>query len=213
MTSPTKITAEWTVRAQLTITRPDDRYKNATHTIRTNESIGSGTATTTERFFREENPIRVVYKWCSDSNQTDTIVEPSTSLHRVTDKSGKNTSETVHETYESIGEVQPSDSGFSTATTANTSQSSFNPKCRSTCNIVLSACTDIIPEPNELTENLTTTYYTIIPSIEEQPQVNAKSLECFPLHEHRELKKNGFFFSIFSRTRLTRMCQRSVCCR
>lgn len=174
MTSPTRITAEWTVRAQLTITRPDDKYRNATHTIRTNESIGSGTTTTTERFFHEENPIRVVYKWCSDSDKTDTIVEPTNSLQSTLGNNrNRGRSETKHETYRSVGEVQPSDSGFSTATTANTSQSSFNPKCRSTCNIVLSACTDIIPEPNELTENLTTTYYTIIPSIEEQPQVNS----------------------------------------
>lgn len=179
MSSPTKITAEWTVRAQLTITRPDDRYKNATHTIRTNESIDGGPTATTDRFFREENPIRVVYKWCSDSNQTDTIVEPTNSLQRVTGESShasRNRGETVHETFRPMGEVQPSDSGFSSSATANTSQSSCNAKCRSTCNIVLSACTDIIPEPNELTENITTTYYTIIPSIAEQPQVNAKSL-------------------------------------
>lgn len=184
MSSPTRITAEWTVRAQLTITRPDDKYKNATHTIRTNESIDDGTTTTTERFFHEENPIRVVYKWCSDSvksnNQTDTSAEPTNSLHSVkgssSNNSGRSKDDPKHETFHSIGEVQPSDSGFSTATTANTSQLSFNPKCRSTCNIVLSACTDIIPEPNELTENFTTTYYTIIPSILEQPQVNSKSI-------------------------------------
>lgn len=188
MTSPTRITAEWTVRAQLTITRPDDKYKNATHTIRTNESIGGGATTTTERFFHEENPIRVVYKWCSDSdksnNKTDTIAEPTSSLHSAigsNSNSHRSRSETKHETFHSVGEVQPSDSGFSTATTANTSQSSFNPKCRSTCNIVLSACTDIIPEPNELTENLTTTYYTIIPSIEEQPQVNSESICIIPI--------------------------------
>lgn len=180
MSSPTKITAEWTVRAQLTITRPDDKYKNATHTIRTHESIGNGAATSTERFFHEENPIKVVYKWCSESdesnNKTDTIVEPTNSLHSAIGGNGnsdRNRSETRHKTFHSSGNVQPSDSGFSTATTPNTSQSSFNSKCRSTCNIVLSACTDIIPEPTELTENLTTTYYTIIPSIDEQPQVNS----------------------------------------
>lgn len=180
MSSPTRITAEWTVRAQLTITRPDDKYKNASHTIRTNESIGNGVATTTEQFFHEENPIRVVYKWCSDSdksnNKTDTIVEPTGSLHSAIGGNGnsdRSRSENRRETFHSSGKVQPSDSGFSTATTANTSQSAFNTKCRSTCNIVLSACTDIIPEPTELTENLTTTYYTIIPSIEEQPQVNS----------------------------------------
>lgn len=193
MTSPTRITAEWTVRAQLTITRPDDKYRNATHTIRTNESIGSGTTTTTDRFFHEENPIRVVYKWCSDSDKTDTIVEPTNSLHSTFGNNrNRGRSETKHETFRSVGEVQPSDSGFSTATTANTSQSSFNPKCRSTCNIVLSACTDIIPEPNELTENLTTTYYTIIPSIEEQPQVNA-DLNILRLSENRS---DDFQFSV-----------------
>lgn len=177
MGSPTRITAEWTVRAQLTITRPDDKYKNASHTIRTNEAIGNGAATTTEQFFHEENPIRVVYKWCSNSdksnNKTDTIVEPTSSLHSAIGGNGnsdRSRNENRSETFHSGGKVQPSDSGFSTA---NTSQSSFNTKCRSTCNIVLSACTDIIPEPTELTENLTTTYYTIIPSVEEQPQVNS----------------------------------------
>lgn len=186
MANSTKITAEWTVHAQLTITRPDDKYKNDTNTIRTNESIGSGTTTSTDRFFHEENPIRVVYRWCSDSdksnNKIDTIAEPTDSAHSVigsSSNSSKNKIETKRETFHSTGNVQPSDSGFSTATTTNASQSSFNPKCRSTCNIVLTACTDIIPEPNELTENLTTTYYTIIPSIEEQPQVNSNWLCAF----------------------------------
>lgn len=172
MSDSNKITAEWTVHAQLTITRPDGAYTNSSHTIRTNESIGNSennASASTERFFHEENPIKVIYKWCSDAeksnSRTDTVVVDS-----------KNTTHSVkndeNNLIRSRNEVHPYE--LSTTTTPTTSKSSTKSECRSTCNIILSACTDIIPETNELAENFTTTYYTSIPSIEEQSQVNCK---------------------------------------
>lgn len=161
MASPPKITAEWCVRAQLTITRPDDKLTNTkpiTDNIRTEQPV------ITEKYFQGDNPIKVVYKWCtSDDKKTcDLDANSSVAFTKNTIINNNVNSKTKQkDSFHTTGITQ-SDSGFSTTTTNASRSTTFNPKCRSTCNIVLSACTDIIPEPDESSENITTTYYTTI---------------------------------------------------
>lgn len=68
-----------------------------------------------------------------------------------------------HDSFHSTG-VPPSDSGFSTTTNNSRKQSPF----RSTCSIVLSACTDLFPttleegQEDPFTYN-TTASYTVVP--------------------------------------------------
>lgn len=165
MSSPPKITAEWIVRAQLTITRPENTQK-----IR--DSNSNSTKYDIERHFDGENPIKVVYKWSSSdannagdsSSAVETILNaPNPNQNNI----ASNVSSKDSGSFRSCG-VPSTDSGIGTTTTTaskNCVQKCQNDKSkyRSTCNIILTACTNVIPEPNEVVENFPTTYYTLFP--------------------------------------------------
>lgn len=161
MTSPPKITAEWIVRAQLTICRPDnkliERGNSQNQESASNYSIERQPAT--ERHFDNENPIKVVYKWSSsDANTGDasSVVETVLSAPNASNVSSKDSG-----SFRSTG-VTSSDSGIQ----STISNQIDNSKYRSTCNIILTACTNVIPEPCEMAESFPTTYYTLFPDNE-----------------------------------------------
>lgn len=167
MSSPPKITAEWIVRAQLTISRPEN-----TQNLRDSNSNTPTNSTKydIERHFDNENPIKVVYKWSSNDAPTgDSSSAVETILNAPNDQNiASNVSSKDSGSFRSCG-VPSTDSGIGTTTTKTTSKNCV-PKCqidkskyRSTCNIILTACTNVIPEPNELVENFPTTYYTLFP--------------------------------------------------
>lgn len=167
-TNRPEITAEWTVRAHLTISRPADNLLQRVALKRDNDSVITDERTSeTRNTFPTESPAKVVYKWCSDDLKpasepahTDGYSTFRRSNFMVTENHyGKNDS--FHST-----EVPPSDSGFSTSTTNVGGKSPFNARFRSTCNIVLSASTDLIPRPNELGDNLSTRCHTTFPDQE-----------------------------------------------
>lgn len=60
---PDNITAEWTVHAQLTITRPSDKAKNS--------NDQNDLPNTAEEVSTKSNPVRVVYKWSSDDMKNE----------------------------------------------------------------------------------------------------------------------------------------------
>lgn len=60
---PENITAEWTVHAQLTITRPSDKIKNSN-----DQNDSSNTA---EDVPKQSNPVTVVYKWSTDDMKNE----------------------------------------------------------------------------------------------------------------------------------------------
>lgn len=60
---PENITAEWTVHAQLTITRPGDKAKNSN-----DQSDSSNTA---DDVHKQSNPVTVVYKWSTDDMKNE----------------------------------------------------------------------------------------------------------------------------------------------
>lgn len=163
MTSPPKITAEWVVRAQLTISRPDNasRTKNSNQEPDSKYDIERKPAI--ERHFDNENPIKVVYKWSSsDANTGDASSVVETVLSAPNNAS--NVSSKDSGSFRSTG-VKSTDSGIGTTTASVTNQADKS-KYRSTCNIVLTACTNVIPEPNEIAESFPTTYYTLFPDNE-----------------------------------------------
>lgn len=167
MTSPPKITAEWIVRAQLTICRPDNKTNksDANHVQDSNYSIDQQPAI--ERHFDNENPIKVLYKWSSsDVNNTgdaSSIVETVLSAPN----NASNVSSKDSGSFRSTGGVTSSDSGIGTTSTAGGGSNQIdNSKYRSTCNIILTASTNVIPEANEFAETFPTTYYTLFPDNE-----------------------------------------------
>lgn len=183
MTSPPKITAEWVVRAQLTICRPDDKSKKAIHANQqadTKYSIEnqSSSPITADSHFQGENPIKVVYKWCSnDTNQSDStsIVGSVLSTPNISTNGTSSIKESA--SFRSTG-VTSSDSGIGTTTTS-ASKSCINQKCRTTCNIILTACTNIIPEPNEMAENIASAFYTVFPENEVKKGTIKHSFQSF----------------------------------
>lgn len=56
---PDNITAEWTVHAQLTITRPSDKEKNSNDQKDPSDDR------------KQANPVTVVYKWSSDDMKNE----------------------------------------------------------------------------------------------------------------------------------------------
>lgn len=56
---PDNITAEWTVHAQLTITRPGDKVKNSNDQKDSSDDVPGNDR-------KQSNPVTVVYKWSSD---------------------------------------------------------------------------------------------------------------------------------------------------
>lgn len=168
MSSPPKITAEWIVRAQLTICRPDKKCISSNLQTDSKYSIEQQQQqqqqSTTERHFDNENPITVVYKWSSnDANAGDSSSVVETVLSAPNNAS--NVSSKDSNSLRSTG-ITSSDSGIGTTTASITNQQLDNSKYQSTCNIILTACTNVIPEPNEIAESFQTTYYTLFPDNE-----------------------------------------------
>lgn len=166
MTSPPKITAEWIVRAQLTICRPDITSKkgiSSSHETNTTKYSIEGQPTI-ERLFDHENPIKVVYKWSSaDANAGDSSSVVETVLSAPNNAS--NVSSKDSGSLRSTG-ITSSDSGIGTTSASVTNQQIDSSKYQSTCNIILTACTNVIPEPTEMAESFHTTYYTLFPDTE-----------------------------------------------
>lgn len=164
MTSPPKITAEWIVRAQLTICRPENTSKSRISGESTEQSstYSIDRHPANEQHFENQNPIKVLYKWSSsDVNAGDasSVVETVLSAPNASNVSSKDSG-----SFRSTG-VTSSDSGIG-ATSAIGSNQIDNSKYKSTCNIILTACTNILPEPNEFAESFPTKYYTLFPDNE-----------------------------------------------
>lgn len=208
MASPPKITAEWIVRAQLTICRPDDKSKV---TIRANQEADTQYSIENQSsdHFQGENPIKVVYKWCSsDANQSESTSVFGSVLS--TPNVSSNGSSSLKDSGSFRSGVTSSDSGIGTTTTS-TSKALNGQKCRTTCNIVLTACTNIIPEPNEVAENIATTYYTVFP----EDEVNHRAIQaCATWSFWEKLNVLPILFvlciSACSNIRFKAICQRQV---
>lgn len=163
MTSPPKITAEWVVRAQLTISRPENTSKTRISNQDSNTKYNIERKPSIEHHFDNENPIKVVYKWSSsDPNAGDAASIVETVLSAPNNPS--NVSSKDSGSFRSSG-MTSTDSGIGT-TTACASNQIDKSKYRSTCNIILTACTNVVPEPNETAEHFPTTYYTHFPDNE-----------------------------------------------
>lgn len=139
MDDSSKITAEWVVRAQLTICRPNSNNQK--------QEQEEDRQSVIEQNFNQETPIKVAYKWCSNDDAA------------VTTKQSSNLSSKDSSSFRSTG-VTSSDSGIGTAR-ANVTNHTDTSKSLSTCNIILTACTNVIPESKEMAENLATSYYTL----------------------------------------------------
>ncbi|XP_037044895.1 serine/arginine repetitive matrix protein 5 [Bradysia coprophila] len=166
---PENITAEWTVHAQLTIKRPNDKPTNS------NDNVDSSNAA--DDVPTQANPVTIVYKWSSDDVKNESSNDKSgfssTNATFKSDHKSDTNDKAKHDSFHSTG-VPPSDSGFSTTTNNSRKQSPF----RSTCSIVLSACTDLFPttveegQEDPITYNTTATC-TVVP--EEPPRLSNAS--------------------------------------
>lgn len=158
MSNSSQITAEWVVRAQLTIHRPNvdnNNLNDSENPCSNNQHI----ATAAEECFNAENPINVVYEWCSnDKNATD-----SSSIVRTILNAPKSSHSSRNESSYSFGStgITSNDSGFDT-TKNNAHKSIDNTKHSTTCNIILSAS---VPE-NPQTPNVTSNQFTTFPKKE-----------------------------------------------
>ncbi|XP_055836724.1 rho GTPase-activating protein gacU [Episyrphus balteatus] len=180
-----ELTAEWVVRAQLTFGRPgetvtrDFTTNNNTNTIR---------------------PVRVVYRWSSGEGAATEEEKPSPSSRETLGGSGQSTplkKKGIHaESFNSAnsGDFCGADSAFSGSNTPRNQnqqqqqqqkqqqQQLYGTRCRSTCNIIVSAVADFLPnaagndipeeEPDPFVFN-TTASYTVIP---DQPPVNSSNV-------------------------------------
>lgn len=164
-TNRSDITAEWTVRAHLTITRPTENLLQRVTAAATKRDNCDGGASESRNLDTIDNPFRVVYKWCSDDAKEQSA-DPAFNNDGYSTFNRGNflVSEagcTQNENFQST-EIPPSDSGLS----ATTNQSIFSPRFRSTCNIILSASTDLLPRTNELCDNISTRCHTTFPEQE-----------------------------------------------
>lgn len=151
MASPPKITAEWTVRAQLTIRKSG----SGGPTLPSADADSGGTV---ERLVHTDNPMKVTYKWCTHEPLLD---------HRPPASHASSSSSHKDGTLSSAGPVS-SDSGIgSTPTKPHTlaapPSDPNSSQFQSSCNIILTACTNIVPEHSEYAEDLSTTFYTLFP--------------------------------------------------
>ncbi|XP_037913006.1 uncharacterized protein LOC119652767 [Hermetia illucens] len=142
-----ELTAEWTVHAQLTISRPDK------------ESTADD----------QQNPLRVVYKWSSDNTKPSTFTSGNEDQTRPYQETSDSTPKDQHDSFHSTATTTdklPSDSGLSSS---NTSRKPYGARCKSTCSIVLSAVADFLPSATEIPEEPdpfyfnTTSTYNVLP--------------------------------------------------
>lgn len=179
-----EITAEWTVRAHLTIKRPAPAAVVATshgesslqHVtdghLQDNDSVTPDRqASESRNLYACDNPIRVVYKWCSDESKPSDAFNGSNIQSYGSFQQGNflvpepethATPQRMNDNFHSVGLPPASDSGVSTSTTnVSPNKSVFNPRFRSTCNIILSASTDLLPKSNEINDDISTRCHTI----------------------------------------------------
>lgn len=187
-----EITAEWTVRAHLTITRPsttpaaatigdnDNSLQHVTDGYQMyNESVTPDRlATDTRNTDNIDNPIRVVYKWCSDDIKPSNVYSTDSNIStygyaplRQTNITGlESDTHGQHMTcnFQPSEITPPSDSGVDSSSTTNISNNkpAFIPRFRSTCNIILSASTELIQKSNEIRDDISTSCRTIHPTPE-----------------------------------------------
>lgn len=157
MSSPPKILAEWIVRAQLTIRKSNSSQSQPSdeHELPIAPSVA--------RFGNSDNSMKVTYKWCTQEPICEQVLQ----------KQSHTCSNSSH-TDGVLGStgVISSDSGIiaTDATKLNTSSTTpidtVNSKIQSSCNIILTACTNVLPEHNEYADNLATTFYTLFPDAE-----------------------------------------------
>lgn len=143
MTASPPVTAEWTVRAHLTLTRPDDSAKCRA----ASQSACNGSSASGPSCAADGGPVKVAYKWCSLGDN----VRVNASDERASAQSGRANHVPSNCSFRSSGNVPPpSDSGIScAAASTENSQITFSPKghIHSTCNIILSACMDFGAKP------------------------------------------------------------------
>lgn len=171
-TNKSEITAEWTVRAHLTITRPTENLLHRVPSVRRdNDSVTTDGRASEPRNVNanvNDNPVRVVYKWCSDDikNANEAGYSDGHSSFRRGNFLVAEGQCNKNDSFVSTG-VPASDSGVSSSTTnASTNKSALNARFRSTCNIILSASTDLIPKANELCDDVSTRCHTSFPDQE-----------------------------------------------
>ncbi|XP_017837324.1 uncharacterized protein LOC108596268 [Drosophila busckii] len=133
---PHELTAEWTVRAQLTFAHGGEPVQRE---FSTQDAV---------------QPVRVVYKWCTPSEQTEIETEQE-KVARATSFRSTNSSAT---TYADSAFGSPQASRLATVAGAEAATAAQPPpgisaqqcgtRCRSTCNIVVSAVADFLP-PHE----------------------------------------------------------------
>lgn len=146
-----ELTAEWTVHAQLTISRP-----------------GGDSSKPFESDDRS-NPLRVVYKWSSDNikpGEEQQTTKTGTYHQRGPSESPLKGHDSFHST---LGGKLPSDSGLSSSNTSRKQAPYGGARCKSTCSIVLSAVADFLPTTADIPEEPdpfyfnTTASYTLSP--------------------------------------------------
>lgn len=157
MSSPPKIMAEWIVRAQLTIRKSNGNQSQP------NDELESPIATTVERLGNTDNSMKVTYKWCTqEPMRQHPLQTPSHTSSNSSHKDGMLSSTGVISSDSGISSTDAMKSNILTATPIDANNSKFE----SSCNIILTACTNIIPEHNEYAEDLATTFYTLFPDAE-----------------------------------------------
>lgn len=146
MSASPPITAEWTVRAHLTLTRPDDSAKCRNASQSACNSV-NGSAASGQNCAADGSPVKVAYKWCSLGDN----VHVNANDERASAQSGRANHVQRNSSFRSSENVPPpSDSGIScAAASTENSRIDFNPKghTHSTCNIILSACMDFGAKP------------------------------------------------------------------
>ncbi|XP_034479108.1 uncharacterized protein LOC117785276 [Drosophila innubila] len=140
---PHELTAEWTVRAQLTFAR-------------------GGEAVQKEYNVQEPlHPVRVVYKWCTPATEQEKATA-ATSFRST--NSSATYADSAFGSPQASRVTQPTDEA--TAATAATSGGGVTAqvcgtRCRSTCNIVVSAVADFLPQQLE-TQNEPFVYHSTV---------------------------------------------------
>lgn len=160
MSNSSQITAEWVVRAQLTIHRPkvDNNLNDSENQCSNSQHI----AAAAKECFNAENPINVVYEWCSNNNDNNkNAIDSSSIVGTILDApKSSHCSSKDSCSFRSTG-VTSNDSGFDT-TKNHANEPINNTQHSTTCNIILSASVHENPQ----TGNITTNHSTIFPNKE-----------------------------------------------
>ncbi|XP_034651515.1 uncharacterized protein LOC117890655 isoform X1 [Drosophila subobscura] len=128
---PHELTAEWTVRAHLTFARAGEPVH------------GEGSATE-QPTVQPVHPVHVVYKWCTPCDEQD-VDKTATTLG--TSFRSTNSSATTTNADSAFGSPQASRAlPAGAATTPGATAQVCGTRCRSTCNIMVSAVADFLPQ-------------------------------------------------------------------